>query len=276
MGAAIVDPDGLTLAGSGGVGPNGTAIYAGPLPATGTYAVVIEPSLVKRASLTVTLSADVTGTLSPTGPSLPVALRRPSQQARFTFDGQAGQHVSLGITDVAAGGGGCCAEVRLVGPDSTVLASEGAVGFKGAALHPKPLPETGTYTVAVDPSYARTVVLTLTLSNDIADSVSIGGPPKAIRIARPGQRARLTFDATTARRIDLEIRDVSAGVAGCCALVTVTGPDGSVVAEKQGVEAGERPVVDGVSLPAAGAYTVVVDPGEMRTLSFTLTLRPAP
>jgi hypothetical protein len=273
LSAAIVDPDGLTLAGSGGVGPDGDDIHAGPLPVTGAYSVVIDPSLGQRAGLTATLSADVTGALSATGPSLPVALRRPGQQARFTFDGQAGQHVSLGITDVAAGGGGCCAAVRLAGPDSTVLASDGAVGFKGAALHPNPLPETGPYTVSVDPSYARTVVITLTLSNDLADSISIGGPPKTIRIARPGQRARLTFDTASPRRIDLEIGGVTAGVAGCCAAVTVIGPDGSVNAHRQGLEAGDRPTAESVSLPAAGAYTLVVDPGGMRTLSMTLSLK---
>ena len=61
-----------------------------PLPDTGTYTIVVDPGAL-TVNLTLTVSEPVTGTITIDGPSVPVTLNRPGQDARLTFEGTAGQ-----------------------------------------------------------------------------------------------------------------------------------------------------------------------------------------
>jgi hypothetical protein len=108
--------------------------------------------------MTLTLSEDLQGSIASGGASVPVSLTRPGQRARLTFSGTAAQQVSLGLTSATVGSG-----VSLLAPDGTTVAS-GGYGTTPAALDSPPLPATGTYTILVDPSYAQTDNVTLTLS----------------------------------------------------------------------------------------------------------------
>jgi YD repeat-containing protein len=225
-----------------------------PLPDTGTYTIVADPGAL-TGSLTLTLSEPVTGTITIDGPSVPVILTRPGQDARLTFEGTAGQRVDLGVGEVSFGTGAGAVEVSFLHPDGTTLASR-LVFSKGRSIHTDPLPDTGTYTIVVDPQEAKTVRLTLTLSEPLTGALTIGGASMPITL-RPGQEARLTFEGTAGQRASLGVTEVSFGT-GDNVLISILKPDETdLVSTTMGTSGGD---LDTDPLPATGTYTIVVDP----------------
>ena len=94
---------------------------------------------------------------------------------------------------------------------------------KGRSIHTDPLPDTGTYTIVVDPQEAKTVSLTLTLSEPLTGALTIGGPSVPVTL-RPGQEARLTFEGTAGQRASLGVTEVSFGT-GNNVLISILKPD---------------------------------------------------
>ena len=225
-----------------------------PLPDTGTYTIVVDPGAL-TASLTLTLSEPVTGTITIDGPSVPVTIDRPGQDARLTFEGAAGQRVDLGVSEVSFETGVGAVEVSILRPDGTTLASR-FVFSKGRSIHTDPLPDTGTYTIVVDPQEAKTVSLILTLSEPLTGALTIDGPPVPVTL-RPGQKARLTFEGTAGQRVSLGVTEVSFGT-GDDVLISILKPDETaLVSTTMGTSGGD---LDTDPLPETGTYTIVVDP----------------
>ena len=212
---SILKPDGTPLV-STTVGTSGGDLDTEPLPETGTYIVVVDPGEssfkpeATTASLALTLTEPVTGTITVDGSPAPVILNRPGQNARLTFEGAAGQRVSLGVSEVSFNTGGAVSggKVAILRPDGTTLAS-GSISTGGNDIDTEPLPDTGTYTIVVNPPGVRTVSLSLTLSEPIAGTIAIGGPSVSVTLNRPGQDARLTFNGTGGQRVKLGVNDVS-------------------------------------------------------------------
>src|SRR5262249_20617157 len=251
---SILRPHGATLASKLVGGPDD--IDMEPLPDTGTYTIVVDPGAL-TVNLTLTVSEAVTGTITIDGPSVPVILTRPGQNARLTFEGTVGQRVDLGVSEVSfdPGPGSEVVEVSILHPDETTLAS-GLVTSSGRGIHTDPLPDTGTYTIVVDPQDAKTVSLTLTLSEPLTGALTIDGPSVPVTL-RPGQNARLTFDGTAGLRVDLGVSEVSFNT-GNEVDITILKPDGTtLVSTTMGTNGGD---IDTESLPDRGTYTVVVDP----------------
>jgi hypothetical protein len=198
---SILKPDGskwsaTTIGSSGGSLDPLTA-----LPETGTYTITVEPVGNYTGSMTLALSSPVTGTLALDGPSVPVSLTKPGQTARYTFNGKAGQWVSLGLTSVDI----TSSAVTLMTSEGTILAST-AVGTAGGALEDQnPLPTTGTYTILVDPSSSYTGKMTMTLSTEVSDSLKIDAAPRAIMISRAGQNGRYTFMGTANQQVTIKV-----------------------------------------------------------------------
>jgi len=212
---SILKPDGTPLV-STTVGTSGGDLDTEPLPETGTYIVVVDPGEssfkpeATTASLALTLTEPVTGTITVDGSPAPVILNRPGQNARLTFEGAAGQRVSLGVSEVSFNTGGAVSggKVAILRPDGTTLAS-GSISTGGNDIDTEPLPDTGTYTIVVNPPGVLTVSLSLTLSEPIAGTIAIGGPSVSVTLNRPGQDARLTFNGTGGQRVKLGVNDVS-------------------------------------------------------------------
>src|SRR5262249_15805411 len=116
---------------------------------------------------------------------------------------------------------------------------------------------TGTYTIVVDPQDAKTVSLTLTLSEPLTGTLIIDGPSVPVTL-RPGQNARLTFDGMTGQRISLGVTEVSFGT-GNDAVLSILKPDGSILASTSVGSGGGD--LDTEPVPETGTYVVVVDPG---------------
>jgi YD repeat-containing protein len=250
---SLLGPYGTTLARKL-VSRLGDDIDMEPLPDTGTYTIVVDP-VALTGSLTLTLSKPVTGTITIGGPSVPVIIDKPGQDARVTFEGTAGQRMDLGVSEVSFGTGAGAIDVSILHPEGTTLASR-LVFSKGRSIHTDPLPDSGTYTIVVDPQEAKTVSLTLTLSEPLTGALTIGGPSVPIAL-RPGQEARLTFEGTVRQRTSLGVTEVSFGT-GNNALISILKPnETALVSTTIGTNGGD---LDTDPLPEIGTYTIVVDP----------------
>jgi thermitase len=173
--ATLLQPDGSPFD-SASFGTNGNDVDVPPLPVSGTYTLLIDPQDRAAGSVTVTLSAEVTGSLTLGGAPLALALNRPGQDARVTFAGTAGQSVVLSASGVTVGTSTCCGvTIKVYRPDGTTLTTKGA-GTNGASWTLS-LPATGTYTVWLDPQYARTGNITLQLAAPMSTIEPLDLPP---------------------------------------------------------------------------------------------------
>jgi hypothetical protein len=271
---SILTPAAKTLA-SLTVGTSGGFIDAIALPADGSYSIVVDPSSTNTGSATLTLydvPPDPTGTIVPGGPSVGVDLGAPGQNARLTFDGTAGQRVSVGAANVTIGSSTCCsARLLLVKPDGKTLSST-TFGSTGAFLDATALPTSGTYTLVVDPQGPAFGSATVTLGDvppDVTGTIVPGGSPATVTTTVAGQNARVTFAGTAGRRVSLALSTV------CCnTRVTLLRPDGRTLASTSvGTFGG---FLDAQTLPSTGTYTILVDPQGSDTGSVTLTLYDVP
>ena len=152
---SISKPDGSTLVYATPVGRNGGFLDTRVLPATGTYAILVDPQLADLGSMTLTLydvPPDLTGTIAIGGPPVGLTLGPvPGQNAALTFNGTAGQRVSLRLSNVTIGNTSCCgARISMLKPDGTNLVPPILVGTFGATITATP-PLTGAYSIVVDP-----------------------------------------------------------------------------------------------------------------------------
>jgi subtilisin family serine protease len=247
--------------------PRGDGLY------TGSYTPTAAGPLSLVATATAAGGSDnrsVSGTatsappIAPGGAPVTVTIGSPGESARLTFDGVAGQRVSLRISDVTIGTS-CCssAALSISGPDGTVLLAPSGVGTRGGFVDTRTLPLTGSYRVVVDPQGDSVGSATLTLYDvppDTQGAIVPGGGPVSVETTVPGQDASLTFDGAVGERVSLELEDVTIGTSCCTsAKVSILKPDGTTLlsATNFGTNGG---FIDTKTLPQAGVYTVEIDP----------------
>jgi YD repeat-containing protein len=130
------------------------------LPVTGMYTMVLDPAD-NVGSVTFQLHLvppDPTATLTVGGAPVTVSIGTPGQNEHLTFNGTAGQRVSLSRSGETFPTG--TTDVFIENPDGSplILPTAGAPGSMT-------LPQTGTYRVLVDPIGASTGSVTLTLED---------------------------------------------------------------------------------------------------------------
>lgn len=264
--ANVYRPDGVSvLFAALTFNTNGGSIDLGPLPLTGTYTIFLDPVSTYTGNITVTVSAELTGTITPGGAAVPISISRVGQNARYTFAGTSGQTISLGLTSVSI----TTLNVSILKPDGSTLVAPTSFGTGGGAIDSQVLPTSGTYAILVDPSLAYTGNVTLTLYNtpDVTGSITIDGATVTPSITVPGQRARYTFTGTAGQWVNLGLT----GITITSSNVSMFKPDGSTLASTGIGTAGGS--LDPVSaLPTTGTYTIVVDPSGLATGTITLTL----
>jgi Big-like domain-containing protein len=271
---SIEPPSGKTLA-SATIGTNGGFLDTVALPSTGTYTVVVDPSSTNTGSATLRLydvPPDPTVATAPGAGPFTLTTTTPGQNASATFDASAGDRVSLTIDDVTIGTSLCCStRITLLRPDGRQVAST-MVGTNGGFFDAQTLPNTGAYTVVVDPQGTATGSADLRVDAVPADATGTIAPDGAtVRIdtAVAGQNADLTFDGTSGGRIALTV------LPDCCFVsVTVVRPDGKMLASTTASSFGG--FVDAVSLPSTGTYTIHLDPQGAATGSIAVALYMVP
>ncbi len=257
---AILKPDGSKWE-STTVGPSGGSLDPlTALPVTGTYTVAVEPASNYTGSMTIALSSPVTGTIAIDGASVPVNLNKVGQTARYTFNGNAGQWVNLGLTSVNI----TSSAVTLLTSDGTILAST-AVGTAGGSLEDQnPLPTTGTYTILVDPVGSYTGKMTLTLSTEVVDSLKLNGAPRPITVSRAGQNGRYTFTGAANQQAMIKVTNNKLGNV----TVNLYSPNGILQAGM--TSSASSFTLNPVTLASADTYTVTINPALTETGSIQL------
>jgi len=272
--ASILNPDQTTLIGPTSFNTSGEGTVTGTLPVTGTYTIVIDPILSKQGNVTVTLSEELSGTIVINGATVPLTFAA-GQNARLTFDGVAGQRVSVGISDITIGTGHCCevGNVSVLKPDGSTMLAPLGFHTSGQGSPSFILTVSGTYSILVNPFLARAGNLTVTLSEDVQEPITINGSSVPLSLSRAGQNALLTFSGTAGQRINLGMSNITIGVGHCCVIadVTVFKPDGTALITPFAFLIGGDGT-DTITLPTTGTYSVIVNPFLARAGNVTVTL----
>ena len=260
----VRDPGGASLATTNLNTSGDSFIDTFTLPVTGSYTISVDPPSTRTGNATFSLSnvVDVTGTVTIGGPSVTKTTTVMGQNVLLTFEGTAGQKISMAASGMAPAGLG---SVSILNPGGTTLGT-------GSYVDAKTLPATGTYTIFVNPSGSTTGSVTVTLYNvvDITGTITPGGGGVTANISTPGQRATYTFSGTAGQRVSLDIASGFSFVAYTNVYVYIRKPDGTSLASAD-INGGNR-FIDTVTLPTAGTYTVECDPPSTRTGSATFTL----
>lgn len=245
-------PDGSQVASTFNCGST-TLIEPQTLPATGTYSILVDPSgaVTGQATINLYLVADVTGTINFGGPTVPITIDTPGQNARLTFTATAGQRPSVNGTSSFNG----CWNLGIFKADGTQVSNVFNCG-SGTLIEPQPLAESGTYTIVVDPSGVAVGTANITLYDvsDVTGPITLNGPSVNVQLPTPGQNARLTFDGTAGQRVSANGVSSLSG----CWNYGIYKPDGTQLANV--FNCGSSSLVEPQVLPVTGTYTLVIDP----------------
>ncbi|WP_412537935.1 hypothetical protein R8Z50_18930 [Longispora sp. K20-0274] len=265
--ATLRRPDGGTLA-TANCGLS-CAFEGVTLPTTGTYTLVHDP----KNDLTGTISlqawsvaADRTIAVTADGSATTVNTT-PGQNAALTFPGTAGQRVAVRVS--AGSYPAAEATVVLRRPDGSTLAQNTACGT-GCFLDTRSLPVTGTYTVLVDPKLAAAGAVTVQIHDvpaDVAVGTTVGGGATPVAVASVGQNAVVSFSGAAGQTVTVAVTGATFGASTGYVLRR---PDGSTLASK--TSGGANTTFAAVVLPAAGTYSLLIDPANANTGTATVTV----
>lgn len=256
-------PDGSVLAASSINSATGV-VNSTNLPVAGTYAVEINPSGTNLGSATLALGGDVFGSIDPSSGSGTITTNKPGQSGWVSFNGTAGQRVSLKLTNVTFAWG----SVSFRNPDGSLLGNVLQIGTSNNFLDTVTLPANGVYKILIDPASDFTGSVTMSLYNvpsDAAGTISISGGTQTRTTTVPGQNLFLSFAGAANQRVSLSITGVT--IPGYTS-VSVKDPNGIIL--KGGWASGG--IVDDVVLPEAGTYGILVNPSDDNIGSITLQL----
>jgi RHS repeat-associated protein len=260
---SILKPDGTTLVGSGAQ----RYIDATTLPATGTYAIVIDPQSTDTGDLDVSLgnASDVTANITPGGLPVDLSTTAPGQRGVLSFSGTAGQRVSL-----REWGFNVDHTLTIRNPDgsqlwSAVPSSTDATAFSDVQT----LPTTGTYTIVWDPSgtaIGSTTVALYDIGSDVSGTLPLtpAGAPANLTTPVPGRNGRFTFTGTAGQKVSVT---TSGNTFPSLPRLVILKPDGTNL-----VFLNNANFVDATTLPVSGTYTLLVDPQASETGSDDLVL----
>ena len=263
--ANIVKPDGTSLGTF--TASSAKSFPLPPLPANGTYAVLVSPGIV-AANFKLQLSADLVATLVVNGAASVFTASKLGQNASYGFTGTAGQDASLVLSADSLQGTSSVVAYR---PDGAQLATTSLTYTVGAAtattLNLGKLPATGTYTARVMPPAVSSGSISVAVAQEATGNLSIDGAATAVNLAS-AQSGRYTFGGVVGQRLGLGVTAVATTPANGSIAITIIKPDGSNLGTFTAYTTTAYALPP---LPAAGTYTVVVAPGN-KTASLKLQL----
>jgi hypothetical protein len=263
--AQLLDPSGNAVGGSVLFGTGGGFVDTRTLPSTGAYSITVDPPNMTTGQATFTLynvPPDVTGTITP-GSSFVSSISAPGQNASYTFDGTAGQRISLKVGPSTMSMG----YVSITGPGGVQVVSRTLFSSFETFVDARALPATGTYTLSIDPYNDATGFAMVTVYNVPADasaSLTVGGPPQSISITTPGQNGRVTFAGQAGRQVTISLTNITVSIS----FVSILKPDGTQLVTNQLVGAFPKTIT--ATPTVDGTYTIVVDPQGTATGTMTL------
>ncbi|MEV5951012.1 RHS repeat-associated core domain-containing protein [Streptomyces sp. NPDC051993] len=246
-----------------------TTQWDGPqLTTSGTYTLAVSPNYAGTGSLSLVLSAPLTvGPLTTTAAATAVQIARTGQDAEATFSAQAGDNLSLGITSNTFPQS---LSVSVIAPSGKKVVDRAYIGSGNTDSFGLPgVPESGTYTVVVDPYQGATGALNLTLSADATAAPVLDGAQAAATVARPGQRLRVEFTAPAGGAVGFGVTDNSLSQMAELRLVDASGGTGTYV---DWVGSGSPDASYLAGLTAGAKYSLVLTPSSAGTGGLTAWL----
>ncbi|TVR54178.1 MAG: Ig-like domain-containing protein [Gemmatimonadales bacterium] len=193
-----------------------------------------------------------------------VVVEAPAQNASVTFDGDAGDAVTVQVSQTWGCGG-----YELRAPSGEVLWDPFTCGnpFSG----PLVLTESGTWTLFLDPNreaIGEAEVLVRSILLDAQAETSIDGEPAVITIDTPGQNALVTFDGAVGDSITVQVIRTFG-----CTDYELRAPSGAVLWTR--FDCG-NPFSDLLVLTETGTWTLVIDPRGSTVGEATVFVRSVP
>lgn len=267
----LLKPDGQEL--TSGCIINGTGEIDGIiLPVAGTYTIKLVPynDAVSNTTLRLLRIVDQHAAIVPGGKRVKATINKPGVVSYLTFSGQAGQRVYVDIPSSTLDSQ--CGIVRMLNPEGDEFASGCIINQKGQ-VDTIVLPQTGTYTIAIDPNdtVTGTAQLQLILPTAETRAISMNGSTLSANLTKPGSIAQFTFDGIAGQRIYIDVP--SSELPSQCGILDLKAPDGDIVASGCIINHKGGLNDDGFILPASGRYTLVLDPSEKATGKTTIRLR---
>lgn len=195
---AIYRPDGAHQASTTCYAYNDGCKLALQASQAGTYAVVVTPQLADQTfAHTLSVSTDRVGVLQPDQP-LALAVTRRGQNARLSFDGQAGQWLSVQLAGLETLPASRYIYYQVYRPDGSYFG--GSSTTTHGAIRMEALPTSGVYTVVVESSYGETFQARLTLASG-SSALEVDGAAAQGSTDLGGQEVFLAFDAVQGQRL---------------------------------------------------------------------------
>jgi alkylated DNA repair dioxygenase AlkB len=203
----IYAPDGTAVGFTGSCGNSFGAICHASLKNTvaGTYSAVLQPPYGTMISGNALASAALTGTIS-AGTPLSLGSTRLGQGAVLTFSGTAGDNTSLKALGVAVTPSGQALTVNVWRPDGGFYNAMGPPNSN--FMNIPSLPQTGTYTVVVDPS-GSTTAWSGAFELDPGTLIAVDGPTVTLPTLSPGEPIRFRVNGTAGQRVDFGLSGLS-------------------------------------------------------------------
>ncbi len=134
---------------------------------------------------------------------------------------------------------------------------------------PVVLPASGIYTLFIDPSGATTGTATVTLYDvppDASGSTTVNGAAVGLTTTVPGQNAAVTFPGSASQSVTVRVTNNTVG----CIDTRLLKPDGTQLSATS--SCASTFTLGPVTLPAAGTYTLQIDPQQALFGSLTVNV----
>lgn len=235
------------------------------LQETGRYTAVLNPNSSDVPSFTIDLynvPADPTAQIAIADPARTMAMPAPGSNGSFTFQGVAGQRISVNTSPSS----GCFRQI-ISAADGTVI-NNSSLRCGSHFVDVTVLPSTGTYTIALDANDADVPTYTLDIFEVPAEpqvNAAIGGGPVSIPLTTPGLNGAVSFSAGAGQRVN-----ITTSRTGGCFRQILRSPSGAQV-NSSGLRCGTH-TLSNVTLPEDGAHRLEIDPNGSDTATFTVTI----
>jgi len=237
----------------------------------GTYTLDFDPGGVSAVAFTAVLGADTGGAIQidaaePTG----VTFARPGQNARYTFDGTAGQRIHVVVSASALINTAIGTPINVFRPSSpfTVPFANATLARSqtGLALDVT-LPETGRYAVTIDPAVLASGTVALQLRSEVSGALAVNGTT-AMRLA-VGQNARYRFTAQAGTGYGLALTGLTLSLGTGSVAVTVRKPDETAVGSCSFATSNSCDF-DPTTFATTGPYLLDIDPSGMNAATLSV------
>jgi hypothetical protein len=209
-----------------------------PNLAAGTYDVLLRPNNAALATMSVTLADGIGGLLPTDGTSQSYSSAFAGQNGYFTFQANAGDDLGLALTSISLvpASNSYVTYLTYYRPNGTQISSFYCypTSVPGCGATMLNAPDTGTYTLVVEPPGNYRGNYTLTLSHAVTGTLTSGAAPLLVDLTAHGRRGYLSYAATAGQSLTLNLSSIATTPAGKQITARVYNPSGTQIGSVSG------------------------------------------